>query len=551
MTLHPINEWRIPKETEDVARASFPKGNVYMKMYDSLGILYSDEDFRDLFPVKCGKSAISPARLALVTIMQFMEGLTDRQAANAVRSRIDWKYLLGLNLTDCGFDSSVLTQFRQRLCEHQLANQLLDKMLAKFDEHNLINKRGKQRTDSTRVVAGIRLCNRLELVGETLRAALNEIASLAPQWLKRIISDDWFDRYSYRIDDYRLPKKKTERYEMALLIGSDGHYLLHKIWFGSDTPAILKQLKSVEVLRNVWIQQYTFIQDELTWRNSDKIGLPPNSICIESPYDIDARNGTKRNTNWTGYNVHLTETCDEDTPNLITNVETTTAIVPDGNMTLAIHDKLADKGLLPKEHYVDAAYVDSYKLTESYQKHQINIVGSVAVDYSWQARSNMGFDVASFIIDWDKKQAICPQGHFSKSWCSTIDCRKSPIIQIKFDRKICADCPVRNNCTKSKKSPRIIKIRPQAEYDFLTTRRIEQQTPEFEEKYKLRSGIEGTISQGVRQFDLRRTRYFGIAKTHLQHVATACAINLSRFFNWSNHQPKSRTRITSFASLRI
>jgi len=125
MTLHPINQWRIPKETSDVARASFPKGNVYMKMYDSFGILYSDKDFRDLFPVKCGKSAISPARLDLVTIMQFMEGLTDRQAANAVRSRIDWKYLLGLNLTDCGFDSSVLTQFRQRLCENQKSNQLL------------------------------------------------------------------------------------------------------------------------------------------------------------------------------------------------------------------------------------------------------------------------------------------------------------------------------------------------------------------------------------------------------------------------------------------
>ena len=117
MTLHPMNQWEVPEETHTVVRASFPKGNVYMKMYDSLGMLYKDEDFSDLFPVKCGHSAISPARLALIVVMQFMEGLTDRQAADAVRSRIDWKYALGIDLTDSGFDSTVLTEFRQRLCK--------------------------------------------------------------------------------------------------------------------------------------------------------------------------------------------------------------------------------------------------------------------------------------------------------------------------------------------------------------------------------------------------------------------------------------------------
>lgn len=551
MTLHPKNYWEVPEETARVARASFPKGNMYMKMYDELGTLYLDSDFKELFPARCGQSAISPAKLALITVMQFASGLTDRQAADAVRGRIDWKYALGLSLTDSGFDASVLSEFRERLCQHDLSNKLLDLMVSHFKEHNLIKARGKQRTDSTQVVGAIRQVNRLELVGETLRAALNEIAKVAPEWLKAIIDEDWFDRYSSRFDDYRLPKKKTEREQMALSIGSDGHYLLHQLWLGNNEQSNLRQLASVEILRQVWIQQYVLINNRLIWRNPNQTGLPPNSICIESPYDIEARNGTKRDTNWTGYNVHLTETCDDKTPNLITNVETTPATTPDGSVTSVVHRKLAHKDLLPGEHYVDAAYVDSYQLVESNQVYQVSVVGRVAVDSSWQAKLKTGFDVAAFVIDWDKQIVKCPQGNLSRSWRDGYDCRKNPVIQVKFDRKTCAPCPERRNCTHSQKAPRTLKLRPRDEYDALNQRRQEQLTQQFEKKYGCRAGIEGTISQGVRSFDLRRTRYFGLAKTHLQHVATACAMNLSRFFAWSNHFPKAQTRTSTFAALRV
>lgn len=196
-----------------------------MKMYDELGTIYKDSDFWELFPARCGKSAISPARLALITVMQFAEGLSDSQAADAVRSRIDGKYVLGLDLTDAGFDSSVLSEWRNRLCEQGLANKLLDLMLLRFQEKNLLKSRGKQRTDSTQMIAAIRQVNRLELVGETLRAALNEIATVAPEWLKQIISEDWYERYRWRFDDYRLPKKKNEREQMAQQIGLDGYFI--------------------------------------------------------------------------------------------------------------------------------------------------------------------------------------------------------------------------------------------------------------------------------------------------------------------------------------
>lgn len=168
-----------------------------------------------------------------------------------------------------------------------------------------------------------------------------------------------------------------------------------------------------------------------------------------------------------------------------------------------------------------------------------------------QALSNTGFDIAAFTIDWSQQVVKCPQGHLSVGWRPGFDSHKKPVIQVQFERQTCGECPVRNNCTKSLKAPRTLTLKPQNEYEMMHARRIEQKTEDFEKKYGLRAGIEGTISQGVRRFDMRRTRYFGIAKTHLQNVASACAINLHRFFQWSNHLPKAKTRVTAFASLRL
>lgn len=551
MVLHPKNQWEIPQQTRQVARASFPKGNMYMHMYDEIGNIYSDNNFSESYPAVWGHSAMSPGKLALVTVMQFAEGLTDRQAADAVRSRIDWKYALGLELTDSGFDCSVLSEFRSRLCEHGITDKLLDLMLEKFQEKKLIKQRGKQRTDSTQVLAAIRQVNRLELVGEALRAALNSIATVKPEWLRGVINESWLENYSYRFDNYRLPKSKSEREELALKIGFDGHYLLQKIWFNSPEKGELSRLESVENLRQIWIQQYTFNASGLVWRNPEKIGLPPNALCIESPYDIEARNSSKRDVNWTGYKVHITETCDEFTPNFITNVVTTPATTPDGEVTSIVHAQLAAKDLLPQEHYVDAAYVNAYELVQSHENYQVSVIGPVAVDTSWQAKLNTGFDVSAFVIDWDKQVVQCPMGSHSRIWRETHDSNRNPLIQIVFDKKTCAKCPVRSDCTSALTSPRQIKLRPKAEFDALNERRRQQQTKEFQHDYAHRAGVEGTIAQGIVRFDLRRTRYFGTAKTHLQHIATASAINLARFFAWSIHPIKAKTRISPFANLRI
>jgi transposase len=210
MSLHPQPDYPIPDETRRVAHAAFPDGNLCIRLVTELGNLYRDEQFSGLFPDR-GQPALAPARLALASVLQYVEGLSDRQAADAVRSRIDWKYALGLELTDPGFDHTVLSEFRSRLVHNQSERLLLDLLLKRLNERGLIKKRGRQRTDSTHVLAAVRTLNRLERVGETLRAALNQLAVLAPDWLQALAPPEWYQRYGRRVENYHLPKTDAAR----------------------------------------------------------------------------------------------------------------------------------------------------------------------------------------------------------------------------------------------------------------------------------------------------------------------------------------------------
>src|SRR5918998_887890 len=204
----------VPQQTAQIARAAFPKGNLYMRLRDEMGTLFTDQDFAHLYPRR-GQPGLPAWRLALVTVMQFLENLSDRQAADAVRARIDWKYALGLELTDTGFHHSVLGEFRDRLIAGQAEQLLLDRMLEHFTKGGLLKARGRQRTDSTHVLAAIRVMNRLEMVAETLRATLNDLAEVAPDWMRSVATPEWYRRYGQRIEQSRLPKSEAARNEYA------------------------------------------------------------------------------------------------------------------------------------------------------------------------------------------------------------------------------------------------------------------------------------------------------------------------------------------------
>jgi transposase len=277
----------VPDETARVARAAFRKGNLYMRMRDELGTLYTDDAFAALFPSR-GRPAEAPWRLALVTVMQYVEGLSDQQAADAVRARIDWKYSLSLALTDPGFDASVLSEFRTRLVNGGLEQQMLDLMLAHFRERKLLKARGEQRTDSTHVLAAIRTIIRLECVGETLRHTLNSLAIVAPDWLRAHSDPEWVDRYGSRVDDARLPQEAQERQAYAALIGADGSRLLSALYAG-DAPPWLREVPAVQTLRRVWVQQFYQEDEQVHWRSDDR-GLPPSALesglCLRTACDL-------------------------------------------------------------------------------------------------------------------------------------------------------------------------------------------------------------------------------------------------------------------------
>jgi len=537
----------IPEQTAQVAQAAFPKGNPYMRMRDALGPIYSNPDFAPLFP-NTGQPALAPAHLALVTIMQFAEGLSDGQAADAVRGRIDWKYALALELADPGFDESVLCDFRKRLIAGNAELLLFDTMLTLFREQGLLKAKGRQRTDSTHVLAAIHVLNRLECVGETLRHALNVLATADPTWLTSWVPAVWFDRYRERFEDYRLPAEKPARYALAEQIGTDGLQLLQHV-YASDAPSGLRDLPAVQVLRQVWMQQFYAVAPEhsLRWRTAED--LPPAALLISSPYDPEARYGKKRSTEWTGYKVHLTETCDDETPHLITDVLTTLAPTSDFDVLPTIQQHLAERQLIPSEHIVDSGYPTADHMLTSRTTHGIDLIGPLAEDHSWQAKAGTGFAAAQFVIDWERQCATCPQGHTSAEWLERQDENGQTSIQIKFAKVDCTSCPVRAQCTQSKTQPRFLQVRDRAHYEVLAAARQRQKTELFKAQYAARAGIEGTISQGTRTSDLRRSRYIGLPKTRLLHLLIAAALNFIRVAAWLAETPRARTRQSAFARL--
>jgi transposase len=536
----------IPEETVRIARAAFPKGNPYMQLHDAVGPTYDNQQFAPLFS-NLGQPAEDPARLALITIMQFAEGLSDRQAADAVRSRIDWKYALALELTDPGFDASVLSEFRDRLIAGSAEMLLFETMLNHLRERQLLKPRGRQRTDSTHVLAAIHVLNRLECVGETLRHALNTLAVVAPDWLLAQVPAVWFDRYGRRFEEYRLPPGRPERYALAEQIGADGHLLLAAV-ANPTAPSWLREVPAVQILRRVWMQQFYAAEPDqpVRWRQAED--LPPAPLLIRSPYDPDARYCQKRQTEWTGYKVHLTETCDDDLPHLITDVLTTPATTADFDALPTVQTNLDQRGLCPDEHLVDAGYITAQHLVTSQQEHGIDLLGPAPEDQSWQAKAAEGFAAAQFVIDWEAQVAICPQGKRSACWMSRQD-NGHPIAHIKFSKADCLACPRRLSCTKSASQPRLIMIRAQDQYEALQAARKRQATDTFKDRYAARAGIEGTISQGTRTGDLRRSRYIGLTKTRLHHLLLATGINLLRVCAWLADMPRSHTRRSAFAVL--
>jgi len=554
---------------------------------DRLGELFADGEFAGAFGAR-GPRGWSPGRLALVTVFQMAENLTDRQAAEAVRDKLSWAYALGLGLEDPGFDFSVLSQFRTRVAEHHLEEKVLDLLLAALIEQGLLGAGGKQRTDSTSVVAAVRDLNRLELVGESVRALVEALSAAAPDWLAQVIDvSGWSRRYGRRIDSWKMPASKTKQDTLALDYARDGFALLGAV-YAPNQPAWLRELPAVQVLRVVLVQNYTRAvagngrevvkRREKTDEGGD--GLPPASIRLTSPYDTDARWSAKRDTFWNGFKVHISETCataaDDAArpapaptakvaartphgrkpdraprrPNLITNVATTASTLPDSKALEGIHQSQQRRGLLPDEHYLDSGYPSAELITGSLARYGVALITPVLLDTSRQAKAKEGFAAHDFTIDWQTQQATCPAGKTSTTWNPVVQAGV-PKTVVTFAATDCIPCPFKQQCTSAKSNRRQLSLHPWEMTEALRTARAQQQTKDWNTDYALRAGVEGTIRQAAAVTDMHHARYRGLAKTHLEHVFSAVALNLLRINAWWNGHALDRTRTSHLARLEL
>lgn len=547
---------------------------------DRLGELFPDAEFAPGFGVR-GRPGWSPGRLALVTVLQMAENLTDRQAADAVRDKISWKYALGLDLNDEGFDASILSEFRTRVVAHGLEQRVLDLLLEALVAQGLVAAGGRQRTDSTHVICAVRDLNRLELAGESVRACVEAIAAAAPDWLATVIDvADWSRRYGARVDTWRLPTSKSKRAELVAAYGTDALVLLRAVG-DPAAPPWLRELPAVEVLRRVLVQNYVIVTDAagrevIKAREAEQDGLPPGRVRLSSPYDLDARWAAKGDElYWNGYKLHVTETCDDpdpaagegesgsdgwggdgssegERPNIIVGVATTDATVPDARMTEKVHAALAGRGLLPAEHFVDSGYPSAALVVDSLRRWGITLVSPLLADQSPQAKAGAGYDRAGFTIDFDTEQARCPQGQTS-TWWNRVSQRGTDAIVIRFAGGTCRPCPVREQCTRasSPKYGRQLTVPPREVHAAQLTARAGQDTRDWQARYARRAGVEGTIRQAVAVTGTRRARYRGLPKTRLEHIYSAVALNLIRLDAYWNGHALDRTRTSHLTRLEL
>ncbi len=496
MSLRPRSGEQVPPLTAQIARASNPGGTTAIWVRDRRDGLWHDEDFADWYP-RDGRPGLSPAQLATVCVLQFLFGLSDRQAAEAVRCRIDFKYAMAMELDDPGFHHSVLADFRDRLTEGDRADRLLDLVLARLKESGLVRERTTQRTDSTHVLATVRDLTRLELITEAVRAALEEVAGTAPHLLDELVDEDWARRYGRPV---RLGKNPTKPQTRIFATGNDAVRLLEHLYqHGSDRTSGPR----AQALRQIMVQNYhRDTAGRLRWRTAETEGgpgLPPSSRAIVSPYDTSARYARHGHIiTWKGFSAHLTETCAPDGPNVITDVTTTAATTHDSKVLPGIHTRLHRRGLLPAEHLVDSGYSSPVHLDQATRQHEVTVTGPLPCNPTRQHRQGEGFGRDDFHINYDRRQLTCPQGQTSSSWHGpypTSSPTAAPLIVAKFAKSQCHPCLVRARCTSSRDGSRNVGFPPRKFRDLQVRVRDEQQTPEWKARDAVRSGVEGTVNE--------------------------------------------------------
>jgi transposase len=532
----------LPPETARIGQLLFPPEHVYRRIGDLYTGRVADEQFAAMYPRR-GQPALSPAHLSIVIILQAMEYLSDRQAAAMVRTRLDWKYALHLGLEDPGFDASVLSEFRTRLVDHAAQRQLFDALLEQFREQGLLGGRALQRSDSMTILSAVRALNRLELVMETMRLALEAIAERDAAWLRATTPSAWLARYGEWTQAERLVKEKGAKGEgearrMLEAVGRDGFALLEALE-GERRPRWAEEPEAVARMRQVWAQQYRRVGGEAvelsTPASRERDGVAGEPIA--TPHDPQVRFSGAKGRKAEGYKLQLTETASEAHPAMITDVDVVGLTERDASAVGPIQQRLAERELAPEEQLVDRGYTSGAAIEQS-RGRGVELVGPVQSEADGGGR----FRASAFALDVSAREAVCPGGQVARRWRERAlrDRPGQRVLYVSWGAAQCGACPLRAQCVSPSASSKTLKL--SAHYEELRLRREQQRTRAFGAKYRRRAGVEATFSNLVRRYGGRRAKYRGRAKVLLQYTTLACAVNLRRSAAWAAKARVKRAR---------
>jgi transposase len=526
MCLKTQSPWPMPEETGRIGKRLLGENDPYRLIGDQLFAKWKEEEFADLYASE-GKPGYSPVILAFVSVFQFMERLADRQAAQALRMRLDWKYALHLPLEDAGFDFRVLSEFRDRLIEGQAEQRVFEKLVEEIRGMGLIKERGKQRSDSLAMLVKVRRLSRIETVVETLRLAVVALVEGNREWCEEIIPPSWEDKYGERFVRQRYSEQEWKEYEAN--IGNDGMWLLKRLTDGG-APAELQDLPAVQVLRTVSAQQFRETQGQMVYQDLKKYD---GHTQIQNPHDPEAHYSRKRKFEWLGDKVQLTETEDEGYPHIITDMVATDSNQTDYEELPLIQDRLIQRQCKPGEHYVDAGYLSGPNLAHS-SDLEIDLIGPLPEVVTPQDLLPNGITQAQFQMDPQHKIVTCPQGHQARHPNRVVHA-----WSFHFPQKVCVACPLHSRCCTGQ-GGRTVGM--SMHYDLVQAARARQKTEVFKKDYhQHRSGVEGSLSALVRGHGMRVSRYIGQKKRNLQAIFTGCAANLKRTARWlAGERPQRR-----------
>lgn len=488
------------------------------KLAEELHAAFESIDLKENY-AKHGQWGIHPVRICIFLMLQAMEGCTDRQAAEASTLNLGWRYVLRLPMEHPGISFSTLSKNRKRFedCEH--LTMFLDRVLERAKIQQLLNL-SKQRADATFIIGCVRQLNRIELVLETVRNVLEELAVVAPDWLRTIFDDGWIERYYLdRPFNYQLPKKDAARIKIAETAGADGFYILDQIRKSKSAKQLL-ELESVKTLETVLDQQFhPRDKHKNPPKFRDKKDLIPAGERIISPHEPEARTAVKDGRSYRGYKTHLTETCVPGFPNLITHVATTISTINDSLTLPKIVESLKARSLKPNTLVVDRGYSNVEYLLYCIEKLGIDVL-TRSTGHSWQSLAGKGFDNSNFVIDWKNKTATCPNNRVSARWK-----KQNEDTNVYFSKLDCSACPFKTDCTKT--DYRILRLKSEEVWSYMQLIKTREKEPGFKKNYSARAGAEGTVSQFIRHLG-RHAKVRGEKKVGFKAILRAAALNVHR-----------------------